>query len=125
MPSPPSTRRRDARGRQSSAFVRASAYAGKRQSHDDGKRHKPDTLWFASDSEIETVRPRQTDPFVLIVLDRIVGADVFRPYRRQAAIGDAHGPGTGQHLRIVHGDLKLESFQSRIRIVTGVAPAAP
>src|SRR5262245_45356919 len=46
----------------------------------------PEVLW--SPSEIGAFRPWQADPFVLVVLHRIVGADVFRPHRHQTAVGD-------------------------------------
>src|SRR6266404_3390906 len=69
-------------------------------------------------SEVRMVRLRQADPLILVMLDRVVGADRFRPLGDQATVGDTRGQRRGEHLRILHGHVELQSLETGIRAVT-------
>src|SRR6476661_7874646 len=60
-------------------------------------------------SEIGMFCPGQTDPFILVMLDRIVGADVFAPADGQAAVRHDAGERRRKRLRVFHRDFQPQS----------------
>src|ERR1700678_4234304 len=71
-----------------------------------------------SPSEIRMVRLGQADPLVLVMFDRVVGADRFRPGGDQATVGDTGGQRRGEYLRVLHGHVELQSLETGVRVVT-------
>src|SRR5947209_7821460 len=58
-------------------------------------------------SEVRTVRLGQADPLILVMFNRVFGADCFRPLGDQATVGDTGGQRRGEHLRVLHGHFEL------------------
>src|SRR5262245_16903214 len=52
-------------------------------------------------SEIRTIRLRQADPLILIVLHRVVGADRLLPFGDQTPVGDNGGQRRSKHLWVL------------------------
>src|SRR5262249_15101765 len=67
-------------------------------------------------SEIRLVRLGHADPLILVILDRILGADLFLPFCDQAPVGDKDGQRPGNHLRVLHGQFELQSLETGIGV---------
>ena len=70
----------------------------------------------SSASEIRMVRAGQANPLILVMFDRVVGADLLLPFGHQAPVGDKDGQRRGQHLRVLDRQFELQSLETGVGV---------